>query len=52
MKIYVNNIIVFNHILKKYIKHFHVIFQTLDSYYINLFLKNFDLSYLTVALLN
>ena len=56
MKIYeslcYNNIIVFNHILKKYIKHFYVIFQILDNYCISFFLKKFYLSYFIIALLS
>ena len=52
MKIYVNDIIVFNCILKKHVEHFHIIFQILNSYCINFSLKKFYLNYLTVALLN
>ena len=52
MKVYVNDIVVFSHILKKHIEHLHIIFQILNSYCISLFSKKFYLSYLTVALLN
>ena len=50
VKIYVNDIVIFNRILKKHIAHFHVVFQLLNFYDINLSSKKFFLDYSIVAL--
>ena len=51
-RVYVNDIVVFSHILKKHISHLHVVFQLLDNYEINLSFKKFFLKYFIVNLLN
>ena len=51
-RVYVNDIVIFSHILKKYISHLHIVFQLLDNYEISLFLKNFFLKYFIINFLN
>ena len=52
VRVYVNDIIMFNHILKKHISHLHIVFQLFDNYDINLSLKKFFLKYFIVSLLS
>ena len=40
-RVYVNNIVIFNYILKKHISHLYIVFQLLDDYRINLSFKFF-----------
>ena len=51
-KIYVDDIVIFNRILKKHIAHLHVVFQLLNFYDINFSLKKSFLDYFIVTLLN
>ena len=51
-RVYVNDIVIFNYILKNHISHLHVVFQLFDNYEINLSLKKFFLKYFIVNLLN
>ena len=51
-RVYMNNIVIFNYILKKHISHLHVVFQLFDNYEINLSLKKFFLKYFIVNLLS
>ena len=51
-RVYVNDIVIFNHILKKHISYLHIVFQLLDNYDINLSLKKFFLKYFIVSFLN
>ena len=51
VRTYVNDIVVFNNTLKKYITHLNSIFQLLNSYEVNLSFKKFFLNYFTIALL-
>ena len=50
-RIYVDDIVVFNHILEKHISYLHSVFQLFDSYGISLFIKKPFLNYTTVVLL-
>ena len=50
--IYINDNIIFNHILKKYISYLHIVFQLFDKYNINLSFKKFFLKYFIVNLLS
>ena len=50
-RVYVDDIVVFNHTLKKHLAHLHTIFQLFDFYDINLSSKKFFLDYLIVVLL-
>ena len=49
---YVNDIVIFNHTLKKHFVHLHQIFQLFEFYDINFSFKNFFFDYFTIALLN
>ena len=51
IRVYVDDIIVFNHTLEKHVSHLHSIFQFFDFYGINLSFKNSFLNYPTVVLL-
>ena len=51
-KIYVDDIVVFNHILKKHVNHFRQIFQLLNFYDIRLLFKKSYFNYFTITLLN
>ena len=50
-RVYVNDIVVFNHTLKKHLSHLNQIFQLFEFYDISLSFKKFFLDYFTVALL-
>ena len=51
-RVYVNDIVMFNYILKKYISHLYIVFQLFDNYDINLSLKKNFLKYFIVSLLS
>ena len=51
VKIYVDNIIVFNQTLKKYLTYLYSVFQLLKFYEISFSSKKFFFSYFTVILL-
>ena len=52
VKIYINDIVVFNQILKKHLIHLNIIFQVMNFYDINFSSKKSFLNYFTIALLN
>ena len=52
IKTYVNDIVIFNRILKKHVSHFRQIFQLLNFYNIRLLFKKSYLDYFIIALLN
>ena len=49
---YVNDIVIFNHILKEHLIHLNQIFQFFEFYDINLSFKKFFFDYFTITLLN
>lgn len=48
---YINNIVIFNHILKKHLIYLYVVFQLFNSYNINLSSKKSFLNYSIIILL-
>ena len=50
VKTYVDNVVVFNHTLKKHFNHLHIIFVLFESFDITLSSKKFFLDYSTVTL--
>ena len=52
VKTYVNNIVMFNRILKKHVNYFRQIFQLLNFYNIRLLFKKSYFDYFIVTLLN
>ena len=52
VKVYIDNIIVFNQTLKKYIVNLHFVFQLLNSYKISFLSKKFYFDYFKIVLLN
>ena len=49
-RIYVNDIIIYNYILKKYLKHLIIVFQLFWNKQVNLFSVKFYLNYLSIIL--
>jgi len=51
-RVYVNNIVIFNKILKEHVKHLHAMFKLLNSKDITLLSKKLYLDYLIIILLD
>ena len=51
-RVCMNNIIIFNYILKKHISHLYIVFQLFDNYEISLFFKKKILKYFIVNFLS
>lgn len=51
-RVYIDDIIIFNKILKKHIEHFHKIFELFDRLHISLSTIKFFLEYFTIQFLN